>query len=457
MFVSSSFMAFVYILTSVLFILSIRGLSSPKTARKANLLGIFAMFLVLAVTFFSPDMKDFVWPLIVLFLGAMLGSYMAIKVKMTALPQMVALFNGLGGLSAVFIALAEILHHQKTPIETSLGMIIGALAFSGSMIAFAKLQGLISPKALGFKYLHSLNLILAVALIGFCVAFCWNKNLSLFYILAALSLILGFLLVLPIGGADMPVIISVLNAYSGWAAVGIGFSLNNVLLIIVGAIVGASGAILSYIMVKAMNRSLWHVMSGGMNEKKEVSSQSVANHNQTAKVGSPEDAAFIMENSSKVIIVPGYGMAVAQAQHVLRTMAKDLAEKFGVEVKFAIHPVAGRMPGHMNVLLAEANVDYEDVFEMDAINHEFETADVAFVIGANDVTNPLAKTDASSPIFGMPVLEVGKAKTVFFVKRSLNSGYSGVDNPLFYADNTLMLYGDAKHVTEQIVAVLEQK
>lgn len=454
---SYSFLSFSYLLSSILFILSIRGLASPETARRGNVLGMLGMAIAIIVTMYSPLVSEYHWIVQAILIGGAIGTYSALKVKMTSLPQMVAAFNGLGGLSAVFISMAEILAGSQTWIETSVGMLIGALAFSGSMIAFAKLQGLISAKALTFPGQQFLNLLLAIATITVCVWFCLNGDRDLFYILAALAIVLGFLLVLPIGGADMPVVISVLNAYSGWAAVGIGFSLNNVLLIIVGSIVGASGAILSYIMVKAMNRSLTSVMLGGFGAETSKGHAGGEAENKVAKAGNPEDAAFIMENANKVIIVPGYGMAVAQAQHILHEMAKDLHDKYGVEVKFAIHPVAGRMPGHMNVLLAEANVPYEDVFELDDINREFATADVAYVIGANDVTNPLAKTDSSSPIYGMPILDVEKAKTVFFVKRSLASGYSGVENPLFYADNTIMLYGDAKKVTEQIVATLEKK
>lgn len=445
-----------YLLASILFVFSIRGLASPETARRGNVLGMLGMFIAVAVTLYSPLVTEYRWVLLAIIIGGAIGTQSGLKVKMTSLPQMVAAFNGLGGLSAVFISLAEILAGSQTWFESSLGLIIGALAFSGSMIAYGKLQGLISAKALTFPLQQSLNLILSIAVVAVCILFSINGNHDLFYILAALSIVLGFLLVLPIGGADMPVVISVLNAYSGWAAVGIGFSLNNVLLIIVGSIVGASGAILSYIMCKAMNRSLVSVMLGGFGNSGGTTSASQSNDGKVAKAGNPEDAAFIMENANKVIIVPGYGMAVAQAQHILHEMAKDLHDKFGVEVKYAIHPVAGRMPGHMNVLLAEANVPYEEVFELEDINREFATADVAYVIGANDVTNPLAKTDSSSPIFGMPILDVEKAKTVFFVKRSLASGYSGVDNPLFYADNTIMLYGDAKKVTEQIVSALEK-
>lgn len=445
---------FSYILASSLFILSIRGLASPQTARQGNLLGICGMLIAIAATIFSPQAGYWLPPLGMILLGAMVGIYSALKVKMTSLPQMVAAFNGLGGLSAVLIALAEIISGSSALLDNTIGLVIGGIAFSGSIIAFAKLQGLISGKALIFKGQQAINLTLSISVLILCALFIINQNNLIFYSLAIITIILGILLVLPIGGADMPVVISVLNAYSGWAAVGIGFSLNNVLLIIVGAIVGASGAILSYIMVKAMNRSLLSVMLGGFGAT--ATTANISSESKIAHAGSPEDAAFIMENASKVIIVPGYGMAVAQAQHVLKEMADDLHNRYGVEVKYAIHPVAGRMPGHMNVLLAEANVPYDEVFELEDINREFATADVAYVIGANDITNPLAKTDSSSPIFGMPILDVAKAKTVFFVKRSLASGYSGVDNPLFFADNTIMLYGDAKTITEQIVSALEQ-
>ena len=452
---TNAFLSLSYLLASILFVFSIRGLASPETARRGNVLGMIGMGIAILATLLSPAVEEIWWVLGAIALGGIIGVYSALKVKMTSLPQMIAAFNGLGGLSAVFISLAEIISGGQTWIESSLGLLIGAIAFSGSAIAFAKLQGLIKAKAIVFTGQQLLNLLLGLGTIGLTIAFCLTGDVKLFYALTAVSILLGFLLVLPIGGADMPVVISVLNAYSGWAAVGIGFSLHNVLLIIVGAIVGASGAILSYIMTKAMNRSLMSVMLGGFGAETKTSNNS-NDEDKIAKSGNPTDAAFIMENANKVIIVPGYGMAVAQAQHILKEMADDLM-KDGVEVKFAIHPVAGRMPGHMNVLLAEANVPYEQVFELEEINREFATADVAYVIGANDVTNPLAKNDPDSPIYGMPVLDVEKAKTVFFVKRSLNSGYSGVDNPLFYADNTVMLYGDAKKVTEEIVAALEQK
>lgn len=453
---TSASLSCAYLLSSILFIFSIRGLASPETARRGNILGMLGMTIAIVVTIFSPVVKEYWWILGAIFVGGAIGTFSALKVKMTSLPQMIAAFNGLGGLSSVFIAIAEILNGSQTYLESSIGLLIGAVAFSGSLIAFAKLQGLMPAKAIVFKGQQLLNLLLGLGMIAVCTLFVIDGNTNLFYILAAISIILGFLLVLPIGGADMPVVISVLNAYSGWAAVGIGFSLNNTLLIIVGAIVGASGAILSYIMTKAMNRSLTSVMLGGFGIEA-AKGTSDDGHEKIAKAGNPNDAAFIMENANKVIIVPGYGMAVAQAQHILKEMANDLRSMYDVEVKFAIHPVAGRMPGHMNVLLAEANVPYEDVFELDEINREFATADVAYVIGANDVTNPLAKTDPNSPIYGMPILDVEKAKTVFFVKRSLASGYSGVENPLFFADNTIMLYGDAKKVTEEIVGALERK
>lgn len=444
-----------YVLSSAMFILAIRSLASPHTARSGNLIGILGMTLAVLATVWSPPVSEYLYPFAAIIAGGIIGVYIAFKVKITSLPQMIAAFNGLGGLAAVFIALAEILAGSTAYFDVSIGIVIGALAFSGSMIAFAKLQGLVPSKAFTFRFQQQLNLLLTLAVIGLCITFLLSPQTNIFLWLGSLAILLGILLVLPIGGADMPIVISILNACSGWAAVGIGFSLNNVLLIITGSIVGASGAILSYIMIKAMNRSLAGVLFSGFGSRKTATAS--AGKNKTARAGSPQDAAYIMENANKVIIVPGYGMAVAQAQHVLREMARDLRTLYDVEVKFAIHPVAGRMPGHMNVLLAEAGVPYEDVFALEEINREFATADVAYVIGANDITNPLAKNDASSPIFGMPILEVEKAKTVFFVKRSLGSGYAGVENPLFFAENTIMLYGDAKQVTAEIVSALEKK
>lgn len=443
-----------YLLSSILLILSIRGLASPRTARRGCLLGFLGMLLAIATTISLPSVHHRILPIVIILAGGGVGIYSAIKVKMTSLPQMIAAFNGLGGLAAVLIAIAEIIGGSSAYFDNTVGLIIGALAFSGSLIAFAKLQNLISPLPITFPKLHLIILSLALMLLGLCCSFIISGNNFIFLCLSIVTILLGILLVLPIGGADMPVIISILNSYSGWAAVGIGFSLSNILLIIIGALVGASGAILSYIMVKSMNRSLAAVIFGGFENSRNNTSM-LHSSDQTAHAGSPEDAAFIMENASKIIIVPGYGMAVAQAQNILKEMAADLRNLYHVQVLFAIHPVAGRMPGHMNVLLAEANVPYEDVIGLEESNHEFATADVAYIIGANDITNPLARTDPHSPIYGMPVLDVGLAKTVFFVKRSLAHGYSGVENPLFFADNTVMLYGDAKKITEEIVNTLE--
>lgn len=442
-----------YFISSILFIFSIRGLSSPKTARKGNVLGIIAMFITIGATLYSPITDEYKWVILAMVIGAVIGITSGLKVKMTALPQMVALLNGVGGLTSVLVSFVEMREQGTTYISSSLGLIIGGVAFTGSFIAFGKLQGLISGKAITFFLQKTINFTFLISIVALTLSFYITHDINYFYALTAVSLIFGILAVIPIGGADMPVVISFLNSYTGWAAVFVGFSLDSELLIIVGAMVGASGAILSYIMSKAMNRSLTNVILGGFGNTKYSLSKDESE--KYARTGSPEDAAFIMKNANKVIIVPGYGMAVAQAQHIVQEMAEYL-QKDGVEVKFAIHPVAGRMPGHMNVLLAEANVPYEQVFELEDINREFATADVAYVIGANDVTNPLAKTDPNSPIYGMPILDVEKSKTIFFVKRSLASGYSGVDNPLFYKDNTAMLYGDAKKVTEQVVSALEK-
>ncbi|MDR1694787.1 MAG: NAD(P)(+) transhydrogenase (Re/Si-specific) subunit beta [Lactobacillaceae bacterium] len=441
-----------YLIASILFVFSIRGLSSPETARRGNILGIIAMLITIAATLYSPVTDEYKWVVLAILAGAVIGIISGMKVKMTALPQMVALLNGVGGLTSVLVSLVEIRQGGTTYITSSLGLIIGGIAFTGSFIAFGKLQGIISGKAVTFFLQKTVNLSLLIAITVLTVMFAMTQNINYFYALTAVSLIFGVLAVIPIGGADMPVVISFLNSYTGWAAVFVGFSLNSDLLIIVGSMVGASGAILSYIMSKAMNRSLTNVILGGFGNISYAGAKDEGE--KYARTGSPEDAAFIMKNANKVIIVPGYGMAVAQAQHIIKEMTGILQSE-GVEVKFAIHPVAGRMPGHMNVLLAEADIPYEQVFELEDINREFATADVAYVIGANDVTNPLAKTDPDSPIFGMPILEVEKAKTIFFVKRSLASGYSGVDNPLFYKSNTTMLYGDAKKVTEQVVGALE--
>ena len=450
----SSLINISYLLSCVLLILSIRSLASPKTAKTGNLLGIIGITSIIATSFISLKIPNIPLTIAIIILGAGIGVYSSMKVKITALPQMIAIFNGLGGLAAVCIALSEALSFSQKFIDNTFGLIIGGITFSGSLIAFAKLQNIISSKDIRFPFQYTLTLLLTLASIIFTIIYINTHQNLLFIHLACSTIILGALVVLPIGGADMPVIISILNGCSGWATVGIGLSLNNTLLIIIGTIVGAGGTILAYIMMKAMNRSIINILTGGFSSHNQ--SNLVPSNNYTAKSGSPEDAAFIMENANKIIIIPGYGMAASQAQHSLKTMVDILQNKYGVDVKYAIHPVAGRMPGHMNVLLAEANVDYKEVFEMNDINNEFSSADVAFIIGANDITNPIAKTDINSPLYGMPILDVEKAKTIFFVKRSLGSGYSGVDNPLFYASNTYMLYGDAKDVTEKIIKALEQ-
>ena len=461
---SLSLMLISYLVSAVCFILALRGLSSPETAQKGNKFAIAGMTLAILTTLCAQGMQftGYIWIALAVVIGGFIGTNIAKKIPMTALPQLVAAFHSLVGMAAVLVALTSLLSPETYGIgvvgainlsslfEMSLGAAIGAITFSGSVVAFAKLQGLISGKPLIFPLQHKLNATIGALIVMLIALFMATEFHTAFFLMLILAFAIGFLLILPIGGADMPVVISMLNSYSGWAAAGIGFTLGNTLLIITGALVGASGAILSYIMCKAMNRSIISVVFGGFGGDGASSAQSGSSSDKAVKAGSPEDAAFIMENASKVIIVPGYGMAVAQAQHSLRELA-DILKSKGVEVKYAIHPVAGRMPGHMNVLLAEANVPYDEVFELEEINHEFATADVAYVIGANDVTNPLAKTDSSSPIYGMPILDVNKAKTVFFVKRSMASGYAGVENPLFFADNTIMLFGDAKKVTEEIV------
>jgi len=466
--ISSCFLFF-YLVAGVCFILALKGLSSPLSATKGNVFGIAGMALAIVTTLLIPEESSFsryAFVLLAIIGGGLIGAKIARDIPMTALPQLVAGFHSLVGMAAVLVAITSLIEPQifgigvvggiKTSslFEMAFGAVIGAITFSGSLIAFGKLQGLIASKPFRFMLQHKLNATLAALILALVCFFVIFESYTAFFIFVILAFALGFLLIMPIGGADMPVVISMLNSYSGFAAVGIGFTLGNTLLIITGALVGVSGAILSYIMCKAMNRSIFNVILGGVNIGSTNASKSGQNEDKAVKIGSSEDAAFIMENAAKVIIVPGYGMAVAGAQHALSDMANVLKAK-GVEVKYAIHPVAGRMPGHMNVLLAEANIPYEDVFELEAINGEFATADVAYVIGANDVTNPLAKTDEKSPIFGMPILEVGKAKTVFFVKRSMATGYSGVENPLFFADNTIMLFGDAKKVTEEIVKDME--
>jgi len=437
----------IYLLSSIFFILAVRGLASPASAAKGNHLGITGMAVCVLVTLLVVPSRNDVGIFLALIGAAISGITIANKIKMTALPQMIALLNAAGGLSSLLVGMVQILRHQAHAFDTSVGMIIGAVAFSGSCVAFLKLSGLYN-----FQRFQFANLINAVIL-G-VIAFYWTRfsidgTMQTAYMMIALSLVFGATITLPVGGADMPIMISVLNAASGFAAAGIGFSLSNIVLIITGAIVGASGTILAFAMTKAMNKNFFQILFQHKNVE-----QKQALNEKTAHTASVQDAAFLMQNASKVIVVPGFGMASAGAQYALKNMTDVLEDKYGVEVKFAIHPVAGRMPGHMNVLLAEAKVDYEKVYGLEDINPDFVSADVAYVIGANDITNPAAETDTSSPLYGMPVLDVVKAKTVIFVKRSLAAGYSGADNPLFFADNTLMLYGDAKKITEEITADL---
>ncbi|MGD0564786.1 MAG: NAD(P)(+) transhydrogenase (Re/Si-specific) subunit beta [Roseiarcus sp.] len=458
--------ALLYLVAGILFILALRGLSSPASSRQGNRYGMIGMAIAILTTLaLRPPSSGFAWLLVLLgfAIGGGIGAWRARTVQMTAMPQLVAMFHSLVGLAAVLVAAGALYApqafgiaegdriHPASIIEMSLGLAIGAVTFTGSIIAFLKLDGRMSGAPIMLPARHAINIALGVALVVFIALFYATQSPVFFWLIALVSLALGVLLIVPIGGADMPVVISMLNSYSGWAAAGIGFTLGNLALIITGALVGSSGAILSYIMCKGMNRSFISVILGGFGG--EVAGAAAGAETRPVKQGSADDAAFMMKNASKVIIVPGYGMAVAQAQHALREMA-DILKKEGVEVKYAIHPVAGRMPGHMNVLLAEANVPYDEVFELEDINSEFAQADVAYVIGANDVTNPAAKTDPKSPIYGMPILDVEKAKTVLFVKRGMGSGYAGVENELFFRDNTLMLFGDAKKMTDAIVKAL---
>ena len=460
---SSNLSAIFYLISGILFILALRGLSSPETSRRGNLFGILGMIIAITVTFLSIGNFSigFIYVLIILLAGGSIGALIAYKIPMTAMPELVAGFHSFVGLAAVFVAISAFLNPEafnlgspgdiklSSLIEMSIGAAVGAITFSGSIIAFLKLRGIMSGSPIIFRGQHYINLILGLSILVLIFYLCKTQSDSLFWRIIEISLLLGFLLIIPIGGADMPVVISMLNSYSGWAAAGIGFTLENSALIITGALVGSSGAILSYIMCKGMNRSFFNVILGGFGGTDQTSSSKSKDH-KPVKSGNAEDAAFLMKNASSVIIVPGYGMAVAQAQHALREMV-DTLKKNDIKVSYAIHPVAGRMPGHMNVLLAEANVPYDEVFELDEINNDFANADVAFVIGANDVTNPIAKTDPESPIYGMPVLDVEKCKSVLFVKRSLSPGYAGIDNELFYRDNTLMLFADAKKMTEEII------
>jgi NAD(P) transhydrogenase subunit beta len=471
--ISGDISALLYLVAGALFILALNGLSNPKTSRRGNMFGMVGMGIAIVTTLLVAAPSDWEsWALIIggIALGGGIGAYMARTVKMTDMPQLVAAFHSLVGLAAVFVAAAALYApiafgiaevdaqglvdhiHVQALIEMSIGTAIGAFTFTGSVIAFLKLNGNMGGKPIILPFRHLIHIALAAVIVGLVVVFSQNGDPTLFWVITVLALVLGGLMIIPIGGADMPVVVSMLNSYSGWAAAGIGFTLGNTALIITGALVGSSGAILSYIMCKAMNRSFISVILGGFGADTS-SSASGEEETRPVKQGAADDAAFLMKNAGKVIIVPGYGMAVSQAQHALREMA-DLLKKEGVTVKYAIHPVAGRMPGHMNVLLAEANVPYDEVFELEDINSEFAQSDVAFVIGANDVTNPSAKTDKTSPIYGMPVLNVEDAGTVLFIKRGMAAGYAGVQNELFFRDNTMMLFGDAKKMTEDIVKAL---
>jgi H+-translocating NAD(P) transhydrogenase subunit beta len=459
---SANLAALLYLIAGSLFIMALRGLSSPATSRTGNTYGMVGMAIAVLTTLaLAKPTSPMVWLLILagLGIGAVIGGITAKRIPMTAMPQLVAAFHSLVGLAAVFVAAAAFYAPDAfgiatngvikgaSLIEMALGAAIGAITFTGSVIAFLKLDGRMSGSPIILPARHLINIALGVGLLVSIYFFFATQAALWFWIIVGISFALGFLLIVPIGGADMPVVVSMLNSYSGWAAAGIGFTLANTALIITGALVGSSGAILSYIMCKGMNRSFISVIAGGFGG--ESAGPAAKGETKPVKQGSAEDAAFMMKNAETVVIVPGYGMAVAQAQHALREMADHL-KKSGVTVKYAIHPVAGRMPGHMNVLLAEANVPYDEVFELEDINSEFAQADIAFVIGANDVTNPAAKEDPASPIYGMPVLEVWKAKTVMFIKRGMASGYAGIDNGLFWRDNTLMLFGDAKKMTEEI-------
>ncbi len=458
--------SFLYLVSGILFILALRGLSHPTTSRKGNTYGMVGMGIAILTTLALAKPTAGGLGLIVLGLaiGGGAGAVIARRIAMTSMPQLVAAFHSLVGMAAVMVAAAAIYApesfgigsvgaiHGQALVEMSLGVAIGAITFTGSVIAFLKLDGRMSGKPIMLPARHAINAALGIGLVVLIVLLVTTQSTTIFWLIVALSLVLGVLLIIPIGGADMPVVVSMLNSYSGWAAAALGFTLGNLALIITGALVGSSGAILSYIMCKGMNRSFISVILGGFGGETAVAADDGIQR--TVKTGAADDAAYLMMNAQKVIIVPGYGMAVAQAQHALREMADKLKAN-GVEVKYAIHPVAGRMPGHMNVLLAEANVPYDEVFELEDINSEFAQADVAYVIGANDVTNPSARDDKNSPIYGMPILDVDKARTCLFVKRSLGSGYAGIDNTLFYKDGTMMLLGDAKKMTEEIVKAMD--
>lgn len=465
---SANVAALLYLAAGILFILALRGLSHPETSRQGNVFGMLGMAIAIFTTLGQLSEPDSIltWILIAagIGIGGFVGAKIAREIPMTQMPELVAAFHSLVGLAAVFVAAAALYAPEAfgigTPgniagaslLEMSLGTAIGAITFTGSVIAFAKLSGRMSGAPIILPIRHVINGALFLLILWLIYSFSISGGTGwMFWAITALALVFGILLIIPIGGADMPVVVSMLNSYSGWAAAGIGFTVGNVALIITGALVGSSGAILSYIMCKGMNRAFLSVIAGGFGG--ETAAAGGSGEQKPVKMGSAEDAAYVLKNASRVIIVPGYGMAVAQAQHALREMADQL-KKAGVEVKYAIHPVAGRMPGHMNVLLAEANVPYDEVFELEDINSEFSQADAVYVIGANDVVNPAAEDDKTSPIYGMPVLQVWKAATVFFNKRSLASGYAGIDNPVFYRDNTVMVLGDAKKITEEIAKAL---
>ncbi len=458
----ANFVALTYLTAAVLFILALKGLSSPVSARRGNLFGMTGMGIAVLTTLTITD--NVLYILLAITVGGVIGALVARRIQMTAMPELVAAMHSLVGLAAVLIAMAAFNNpaaygigetlHASNRIELFIGTFVGAITFTGSIIAFGKLSGRISSKPLRFTGQHWFNLLLGALMIAFGIVFFITQSWAPFLIMTAIAMLLGVLLIMPIGGADMPVVVSMLNSYSGWAAAGIGFTLNNNMLIIAGSLVGSSGAILSYIMCKAMNRSFFNVILGGFGGGAAgASADNEGKAQRTYRSGSADDAAFLMGNADSVIIVPGYGLAVARAQHAINEMAKLLTEK-GVRVRYAIHPVAGRMPGHMNVLLAEAEVPYEQVVEMDEINNDFADTDVVLVIGANDVVNPAAKNDKSSPIYGMPILEVHKARTILVVKRSMAAGYAGLDNDLFYMDKTMMVFGDAKKVVESVIKAL---
>ena len=463
---SGTVTGFAYLAAGVLFIMALRGLSSPASSRKGNMFGIIGMVIAIATTLLSPGVVSFGMIVLGIVIGGSIGAVVAQKIQMTALPQLVAAFHSLVGLAAVFVAAAAFFHPDAyglgasgsipagSLVEMALGTAIGAITFTGSLIAFGKLQGVLGGAPTTFPGQHYLNAAIAVAIVTLIIWMTASESAVAFWMLVAMSFLIGFLLIIPIGGADMPVVVSMLNSYSGWAAAGIGFTLSNTALIVTGALVGSSGAILSYIMCKGMNRSIINVLLGGFGGEVAGPAAGGDGKERSVKSGSAEDAAFLMSNAGKVIIVPGYGMAVAQAQHALREMADKLKAR-GVEVAYAIHPVAGRMPGHMNVLLAEARVPYDIVMEMDELNGDFPDTDAAIVIGANDIVNPSAQDDPTSPIAGMPVLEVWKARTSIVMKRSMASGYAGVDNPLFYKENNRMLFGDAKKTLDEVLVALK--